>query len=237
MFGIKYAARLDPITSTKKSTGTYKTKKSAPKFKGRLGRAVSRLLKGVEMKYVEKLSTDSISETMTCTCLSLVAQGDDDKAERIGGRINANQIHIKCALQGDNNASSNLRMFARVMLIEDKEDYQNSGVPINTDILENTGTSTAMLVSHRKWVAARFHVLYDKVFSLQELGSGNSQRYFEISRKLGREITYSGEDATTASICKNHLWLVVFVDSPVSAIASGHEATLAYASRLYYTDN
>lgn len=230
--GLKTAK--SPEITTKKTVAGYATKHRYRKFNGRMGHAVNRLLKGIEIKYHEIYQAYTPSETMGLHCLTSIAEGDTEST-RTGTSIYAKKIHVKCVLAGDDYATNNQRMFCRVLLLEDKESYITSGVPLNTDIFNNTTSAKTMVTGFHIWFGSRFHCLFDKVFQLQEIGSGSSQKYFEISRRLGRVITYTG--AADTACCKNHLWLIWLVCSPTGSIDTNHEAHLLFTSRLYFTDS
>jgi len=199
-----------------------------------LSKKVKALAKSVEYKFTETELTNYITETPSFVCLTNSVPCGTKNYERIGNAVTAKSVQIRMIMRSDTWSSDLKRQMVRVILMRDNSDYQETSDPINTDLLERNVTASDTITSPYKMNQKRFKILSDKVYSLNEKGSGNSQVFVKMYKRLNTKVCWKGNLDT--DMTNGHLWLMLIV-SPNTAGTSGYAATVSGWSRVLYTDS
>lgn len=126
----------------------------------------------------------------------------------------------------------------RFMVLMDKYP-QAAGLPSIAQILESGGATPDLIVANRQWnLRRRFHMLYDKVYTLYSPQAGGvtvgymkhlfKQLHFKLHRK---KVTYFDNSGSANSIDKNMLVCVWVSDSAIPT-----HPVVTFDMRLKYQD-
>lgn len=185
-----------------------------------VSRRVNRLYRQRETK---RFDTDAlgaaISTTGTFYLLNGIAQGND-VINRDGNEVYIHKLNFKISLF---NADSSNKI--RVIIFIDSQ--ANAAAPSVSDVLQDAANYpilTPLNYDNKK----RFRILLNKVFVTD---TDDPTSTFQLYRKIGRKVQYSGSAGGIATIKRNSLFLLLISDSN----ASSHP-TIDYISRIYFTE-
>lgn len=155
--------------------------------------------------------------------LSQIPQGDD-VGNRAGNSVLARSLYIKADISGNTGTVSGSTIL-RMMIVSDTE---NTGsTPTVSDILQTTGTAlvvdSPLNVDH----IARYNVLLDKTFALNN--SGQIRLQYKKYIKLYKHLKYTGPNGT--DVYKNNLYMLVCSD------VNANDPSITFYSRLGFYDN
>ncbi len=206
------------------------TKAEVSRFAGDAYDLASRAVRGVqyitkliniETKYVDTISSASLTTTPTVVYVSALAQGTD-VSNRVGDSIRIQGLSYAFTLYG-NTASTGVTQ-VRVMLVRD---LQNQGAtPTTTDVITNLSAVAQPVYLQR----TRYNILYDEsVLLFRETGPLVDMRKGSIAQN--GHIRYRGTTTAVTSAAEGSLFLMAF------STAVSNAPTLDYSVRLLYTDD
>lgn len=191
---------------------------------------MARKLKNIvnaEQKFLDRNITDSaLVYNPSMLILSTMIQGTD-ASQRTGISIKAASIYVRLSLYRNSSATTTYDRL-RVMLITDNDQDENGSYPLVSYLLQNVTQQTVLDSPLNITRAGRFNILYDKVYSLNNIRPNIN---VSIYKKLNHHVRFSGSTDTASSIRQGHVYLLILSE------ASANHPGMTCQTRFRYYDN
>lgn len=231
-------------------------KMGKPKQRVPTNKALNKKIKNIENNLIElKFNDFNAASTQLTTAYSLssaavlMASGAAEE-QRDGNIINPTSLLIRMKYLSDVNSLSSQSI--RWLVFWDRQ--PNGAVPTimgATGVLDNTLITDGMLAPHNFDTNKRFKIIYDKVHTFNQYGQRISSitnntsatatdtatqliqmsKYVSKYFKLNRQVKYSDNGATIASVVTNSLIMAWVTD------ATSNGPFIEFGARLYYRDS
>lgn len=177
-------------------------------------------LVNTEIKYSDTALTGTpITNTPDIRLINGVALGDTTTT-RDGISIKMHDIDVKMTIDVNSAAASAQKV--RCMIFADRQ--ADGVVPTGAEILAaNTTTAFRNII-----LAKRFHVFYDRVWTVDQDKKSLSP-YIHI--KTRAHVRYSGNTAAASDVATGSIYLLLLSDNPISG------PVVSYNTRLRFVDN
>lgn len=187
-----------------------------------------------EWKYKDTtFSGVNVTSGGTITCLSDMAQGDDDE-NRSGNSVMAKSLLVRGSF--GRNSGGDAYQFLRVIVFKDMND-ENDTAPTLGNLLDTTTAGVAIYSPLNKDIE-RFWILADRTFTTDSTDPQAEFKFFHRfgllkdrkgNRTIGQHVTFNGASATDTS--KGHIYILLLGNS------SANYPTFTGMSRFNFVDN
>jgi len=175
-----------------------------------------------EMKFVDTISTATMSTTMTYVPLNLIAQGLTDNT-RVGNSIRIKRVDIGWKLTTPSAATVGCTNVVQLL----RKIQAGGAAVVTADAYTNSGTLPVMNPDG----FTNYKVEYEKTTALSTTAGGNPVSFDQVSLDIDKHCQYNTTTGVITAINTNLLSLAFATD------ATSNQATLSYYCRLWYLDN
>ena len=224
-------------------------------------RKITKILRGIESKYITYSDTDSMSiqrmdhgfathvvdTSVTCLdILSGITQGTSDTFQRIGDKIMLTSLSLSYMVSPALTLDAGLIPLARVYVLADYQPVATNGAAnyptfdalfqsgnVNVDSTAGGSPNVKGAICFRDVDKKhRFRILYSKVHRAGSLGGSGVVKFNKLF-KSGLVVQYNAASQITNNI---RLWLVMTSDTGVS-VAASNRPLLRYFLRVRFNDS
>lgn len=189
----------------------------------KLAKRLAKLI-NIETKFFDFSTTQAPTFSGTIDWVTNVIQGVG-LSQRVGDSLRAQSFEI--CWTASMNTLETKNTVLRFLLVKD---FENAGsVPAVADIIESTGSSTAILSPPDFINRNRFVIVDDVIVQLDN--SGENALVYRKKYPINNHLKYRGTAGTAADIAEGNLFVIFLSDE------NGNNPSVKYYSRLVYTDD
>lgn len=177
-------------------------------------------LLNVEYKFIETVTSGTITTTPTIVLLTGIAQGDT-QSTRNGNSLRARYVNMKYTITIDPDAGTSI---VRVIMFRDK--VSDGTVPTAGEVLNLASAIGNVAHYNVNNARSRFIIGYDRVHTLSINGVRGISGKFH--RKVNQRIKYIGTDATQGSCNTNHYYLLLVSNEVAEPPTINASTTVSY---------